>query len=311
MNTAPQPLDPHCKTPPARQRLVIVTGPSGAGRGTAIHILEDLGFEAIDNIPMSMLRRLVDASNSDRPMALGVDVRNRDFSVERLQTLVDWLDRREDLALQLLFLDCNEDVLVRRYSETRRRHPLVPDAPAITGIRQEIALLAPVRDRADILLDTSETSPHDLKAALSEWFSDGQVAGMGVTLQSFSYKRGVPKGIDMMFDCRFLRNPHWEPVLRNMTGLDAPVQAHVAEDARFALFVDRVRALILDLLPAFRDEGKSHLSIGFGCTGGQHRSVVVTETLARGLAEAGWQVSKRHGEQERWGRGTAERDKHT
>ena len=311
MDTAPQQTSRADRTRAPSQRLVIVTGPSGAGRATAIHILEDLGFEAIDNIPMSMLRRLVEAPGGDRPMAVGVDVRNRDFSVERLQDLVDWLDGREGLALQLLFLDCGEDVLVRRYSETRRRHPLVPDAPAITGIRQEIALLAPIRDRADILLDTTETSPHDLKAALSEWFSDGRAGAMGVTLQSFAFKRGVPKGLDIMFDCRFLRNPHWDTDLRQMTGLDAPVQAHVEGDPRFSAFVERVHSLILDLLPAFRDEGKSHLSIGFGCTGGQHRSVVVAETLARGLAEAGWQVSKRHGEQERWGCVVAERDKHT
>ncbi len=311
MDIAPHQTDRPGTTPPPGQRLVIVTGPSGAGRATAIHILEDLGFEAIDNIPMSMLRRLVEAPGGDRPMALGVDVRNRDFSIERLQDLVDWLERREGLALQLLFLDCSEDVLVRRYSETRRRHPLVPDAPAIMGIREEIELLAPIRDRADILIDTTETSPHDLKAALSECFSDGRAGAMGVTFQSFSYKRGVPKGIDMMFDCRFLRNPHWEPELRQMTGLDAPVRAHVEGDVRFAPFVERVQDLMLDLLPAFREEGKSHLSIGFGCTGGQHRSVVVTETLARGLAEAGWHVSKRHGEQERWGGGAAKRDKHT
>lgn len=294
---------------PVTQRLVIVTGPSGAGRSTAIHILEDYGFEAIDNIPMSMLRRLLDAPGGDRPMVVGVDIRNRDFSVEGLQDMVDWLESREDLSLQLLFLDCSEDALVRRYSETRRRHPLVPDAPAITGIRKEIELLTPIRAQAQVVIDTTDLSPHDLKSALKEWFADEHGSNMGVTLHSFSYKRGVPKGVDMVFDCRFLRNPHWDPELRQMTGLDPKVQTHVEDDPRFSRFVDQVQSLMLDLLPAFRQEGKSHLSVGFGCTGGQHRSVVVTETVARGLAEAGWQVSIRHGEQDRWRRGTTKRDR--
>lgn len=294
-----------------RQRLVIVTGPSGAGRSTAIHVLEDLGFEAIDNLPMSLLRRLLDGAGARRPLAVGIDVRNRDFSVEALQEMLDWVDTQPWLEPQLLFLDCSEDVLVQRFSETRRRHPLTPGEAAIVGIREEQHLLQPIRARADVLIDTSDASPHDLKARLAEWFGPEGTQIMGLTLRSFSYKRGLPKDLDMVFDCRFLKNPHWEPSLRLLTGKDAPVQEFIAADPLYMPFHDKLVALLTDLLPAFKREGKAHLSIGFGCTGGQHRSVAVTETIAKALAADGWQVSKRHREQDRWGAALLKQDENS
>ena len=286
------------RDPGKAQKIIVVSGPSGAGRSTAINVLEDIGFEAIDNVPLSLIPRLTDGP-VPQPMAIGLDVRNRDFSISGVLELVSQLQARADIDAQLLFLEADEDTLVRRYSETRRRHPLSPDEPAIQGIRREADLLRPLRDRAELLLDTSELSPHDLKARLVEWFGEKGSALFGITLQSFSYKRGGPKGVDMTFDCRFLRNPYWDPSLRAHNGLNADVGAYIAQDALAPEFIAKVADLLLLLLPAYRTEGKSHLSIGFGCTGGQHRSVYVTEQVALALAEKGWQVSKRHRELER------------
>lgn len=284
----------------AGQSVVLVTGPSGAGRSTAIAALEDLGYEAIDNLPLSLVPRVLDGPVV-QPLALGIDVRNRDFSATRLIELIDTLTRNPALHLSVLYLDASAETLVRRYSETRRRHPLAPAQAPLDGILQEIDLLIPIRARADVLIDTSGITPHDLRADLARWFDPGRVARLAVSLHSFSYKRGVPRGLDMMFDCRFLANPHWVDGLRALDGRDATVAAYVAADPRHDTFFSMVRDLLLFVLPAHVEEGKSHLSVGFGCTGGQHRSVAVTENMAKALAEAGWQVSKRHRELERRG----------
>lgn len=281
------------------QRLVLVTGPSGAGRSTAIHALEDLGYEAIDNLPLSLVPRLLDGPPMGQPLALGIDVRNRDFSAQALIELIDRLTRRPDVAPEVLYLDCAPEELQRRYAETRRRHPMAPDETPEIGIAREIDLLAPIRVRADVLVDTTGMSPHDLKAEVARSFGGPSADRLAVSVHSFSYKRGIPRGLDLMFDCRFLRNPHWLPELRDRDGRDAAVAAHVAADPRHAEFLRRVTDLLLLLLPAQIEEGKSHLAIGFGCTGGQHRSVAVAEDVAKALAEAGWQVSKRHRELER------------
>ncbi|MCG6110567.1 MAG: RNase adapter RapZ [Paracoccus sp.] len=292
-------MDHDATEPETAQRLVLVTGPSGAGRSTAINVLEDLGFEAIDNLPLSLIPRLLDGPARPTPLALGLDVRNRDFSAFNVIELIDRLTRLPGYAPEVLFLDCQADVLVRRYNETRRRHPLSPDAAPMSGVLAEIDLLAPIRARADVLVDTTELSPHDLKAELTRWFDARPDRRLSVSLHSFSYKRGVPRGLDLMFDCRFLSNPHWAPDLRPLDGRDPRVQAHVRADARFAEFFDRTCGLVQFLLPAHMDEGKSHLAVGFGCTGGQHRSVTLVENMAVALAEAGWPVSIRHRELER------------
>jgi len=287
--------------PPQEHRLILVTGPSGAGRSTAIHALEDLGYEAIDNLPLSLIPRLTDGPTIGHPIALGIDVRNRDFSATALIELIDTLTRDPRVGLELLYLDCAPSMLIRRFSQTKRRHPLASGETPTEGITREIDLLAPIRVRADHLIDTTEMSPHDLKAELQTWFSKDAAAPMAVSVQSFSYKRGLPRGLDMVFDCRFLRNPYWNPDLRQKDGRDAQVAAHVADDPRFDDFIARVSGLLLMLLPAHLAEGKAHLSIGFGCTGGQHRSVAVAEKMGKVLADAGWPVSKRHRELERRG----------
>ncbi len=288
------------------QRVLLVTGPSGAGRSTVLHALEDLGYEIIDNLPFSLIPRLLDGPPLSRPVALGIDVRNRDFSAAGLIELIDRLTRLPEIAPEVLYLDCRPEVLVRRYNETRRRHPLAPDDSPALGIAAEIDLLAPIRARAEALIDTSELSPHDLKAEIGRWFGASGTPHLAVSVHSFSYKRGVPRGLDMMFDCRFLTNPHWDADLRPLDGRSDCVARYLESDPRYSPFLNQVRDLLLFVLPAHVVEGKSHLAIGFGCTGGQHRSVAVAEKIAIYLAEAGWQVSKRHRELERKAAGAAD-----
>lgn len=282
------------------QRVVLVTGPSGAGRSTAINALEDFGFETIDNIPLNLIPRLVEgADRVIRPLALGIDVRNRDFSAAGLLDLRNTLARQQGPKVDLLYVDCAPEVLARRYSETRRRHPLAPDETPSDGIARETMILEDVRSRADILIDTTDLTVHDLRAEMESWFGATTGQGLAVSLHSFSYKRGLPQGLDMAFDCRFLRNPHWQPALRPHTGLDPEVADFVADDPRHDAFHDKVQDLLLFILPACVEEGKSHFSVGFGCTGGKHRSVAVAESIAAALAQEGWQVSIRHRELER------------
>ncbi len=279
-------------------RLVLLTGPSGAGRSTALNVFEDLGFEAIDNMPISLVSRLV-AEPLERPLALVLDPRNRDFSVNALLALVEQLSASTRFDFDLVYLDCPIPTLIRRYSETRRRHPLSQSGEARDGIEFEARLLRPVRLRADILIETDGMTPHDLRDQIRAQFSIENSTVMHVNVVSFSYRRGIPIGVDLVFDCRFLSNPHWQPDLRRLDGRDIAVSDFVTQDPRFADFFRRVQGLVESLLPEYAREGKAQLTIGFGCTGGQHRSVATTDKLANALAQAGWQVSKRHRELER------------
>ncbi len=281
---------------PQPPRLLLITGPAGAGRTTAIRALEDLGFEAIDNLPLGLLPRLLTGTAPERPLAVGIDTRSRGFAPE---ALLATLDAEPDQMPELVFLDCNEETLLRRFSETRRRHPLAPAESPIIGIRRERDMLAGLGDRAGVYIDTSDMSPHDLKAEIGRLFKTDSSHGLSVSVQSFSYKRGTPRGVDMIFDCRFLQNPHWQSELRAMNGTDAPVARYIAADPLFAPFFQQLDDMCKLLLPAYRKEGKSYLSIGLGCSGGKHRSVFVAQELAKTLAAQGWQVSIRHRELER------------
>jgi len=287
-------------------RVVLVSGPSGAGRSTALAALEDLGCETIDNMPLSLVPRLLDGLERGGTLALGLDARNRDFSVDALLELLNWLTAAGRMP-ELVYIDARPDILLQRYSETRRRHPLAPAESPQHGIERELDLLAPVRLRADLLIDTSSLTPHDLKAELGRWFGPADGQHMAVMIHSFSYKRGMPRGLDMVFDCRFLANPYWDPELRGRDGRDPAVAAFVARDDRYAAFFQKVNDLVAFLLPAYSDEGKSYLSVGFGCTGGQHRSVATAAALTAALGTAGWKVSVRHHELERrTGQGAAQ-----
>lgn len=284
---------------PEKLKLVIVTGPSGAGRSTAINALEDLDFETIDNLPLSLFPRLITGPAEALSIAIGIDTRTRGFSVDALLKTLDGLRSQPGIELTMVFLDCSTETLLRRYSETRRRHPLSPNDTPMVGIELERKLLAGLADKADILIDTSALNLHELRAELSRWFSTAKSPGLSVQVQSFSYKRGIPHGIDMVMDCRFLRNPHWEESLRSLTGKQKKVAEYVQQDSKYLPFFEKLVDITRFLLPAYKAEGKSYFSIGLGCTGGRHRSVCIAQELADVLDGDGWNVTLRHRELER------------
>ncbi|MBI4185108.1 MAG: RNase adapter RapZ [Proteobacteria bacterium] len=271
-------------------RVVVVTGLSGAGKTSALKGLEDLGYEAVDNAPMSLLAQIVHRGGAS---AVGIDIRTRDFDAERLLAKLRTLARRRGLAVRLLFLDCDDEVLLRRYTESRRRHPMAPDATVSEGIRDERKLLAGLRERADLVLDSSALSLAELRRALRGWFDLGK-SGLAISVVSFSYAKGLPREADLVFDVRFLRNPHYVGALRPLTGRDPAVGAYIADDPGFAEFFDGLTRLLKPLLPRYLAEGKSYLTIALGCTGGRHRSVYLAERLAAWLAGEGGKVELFH-----------------
>ncbi|MEM6440070.1 MAG: RNase adapter RapZ [Pseudomonadota bacterium] len=305
---APQdpPEPPDAPVPAAsdgRAPLVLVTGLSGAGNSTAIRALEDMGFEAIDNLPLSFIDRLFPETpapgpqaDPPRPLALGLDMRTRGFGASALFARLEALRETAGVSPHLLFLDCADPVLIDRYKTTRRRHPLAPDGLPAEGIAREREALWPVKERADLVIDTTELTPHGLKARLAGLATPQAARRLAIAVQSFSFKRGAPRDADSVFDCRFLRNPHWQPDLRRLDGRDAAVAAHVQADPLYAPFILRVEDLTRLLLPAYRREGKAYYCIALGCSGGRHRSVAAAEDLAGRLAAAGWPASLRHRE---------------
>ncbi len=290
----------------APRRIVYVTGMAGAGMSTLLKTLEDLGYEAVDNLRTSMIPALIAQSGNDkaeklRPLAVGIDSRNVEFNAHELLFQLRQLRGQPGLAATLVFLECGDDVLVRRFSETRRRHPLALDRPVVDGIQYERELLAPLRDHADLMLDTSLLSLHDLRRLAVGHFKLGPQNGLTLFVTSFAFRHGVPREADLVFDVRFLANPHWEQALRPKTGLDAAVGAYIAQDGDFAPFMDGLVKLLTPLLPRYTQEGKSYLTIAVGCTGGRHRSVYVAEQLTNQLAAQGYIVGVSHRDIERGG----------
>ena len=277
----------------SRARLLVITGMSGAGRSTALKVLEDFGYEAVDNLPLSLLPNLL-AAPAPAPLAIGVDVRTRDFGVSALLAALDRLIAEHALALQIVFLDCEDDRLVRRYTETRRRHPLAGDRPVTDGIALERQRVSPLRDRADLVIDTTALSPGDLKRLLYGHFALNAASRITIFVTSFSYRHGLPRDADLVFDVRFLRNPHYIAALRPLTGHDAEVGGFIEADPDYAPFFERLCAWLAPLLPRYEREGKSYLPIAFGCTGGRHRSVYVAERLAAWLGKEGRTVAVGH-----------------
>lgn len=289
------------------RRVILVTGLAGAGRGTTIRALEDAGWEAVDNLPLSLAPRVAEpGAGAGRPLAIGCDTRTRGFSAEALIETVQRLRETPGLAPTLLFLDAADETLISRFAETRRRHPVAPSEDARIGVERERDMLRAARDRADLVIDTTHLNPHDLKARVQETLGAEAAHGLAVSIQSFAFKRGAPREAEMVMDVRFLRNPHWVEALRRLDGRDPEVDAYVAGDPLFDPFFTKLEDIVLMLLPAYAREGKAYFGIGLGCTGGRHRSVATAERLARRLREAGWRATLRHRELEQ-GRETVER----
>jgi len=297
-DAGPTPSEP--AQPVASGQVLLVTGMSGAGKSSALKALEDLGYEAVDNLPLSLVGAVLDEPR--RPwqqrdaLAIAVDVRTRDFSVAAFLEAKAEMESRLGLAVRCLFLDCDDEALRRRYTETRRRHPLADRPTLPESIAAERQLLQPIADLADRVLDTTYLSATDLRRVIAGEFRLEHAAGMVVTVISFSYARGLPREADLVFDVRFLSNPHYVPELRPLTGRDAAVGAYVAADAGFADFFAALTGMLRLLLPRYRDEGKSYLTIAFGCTGGRHRSVYLAERLAALLTAEGQTVGLVHRE---------------
>ncbi len=283
-----------------RQRILFVTGTAGAGKTTALRVLEDLGWEAIDNFPIRLLDRLLGTEDNTEPeqprppLAIGFDTRTRGFDPRDIIERIKELTERDEFLITTLFLDCGDEELERRYNETRRRHPLAQDMPVTAGIAAERELLAPLRRWADAVITTTAFSSNQLQQAIREHFSDSTPQDMTVTISSFGFAKGMPPVADLMFDMRHLNNPHWDPDLRHQTGLDAPVGAYIREDSAFEETVSRIRDLLLLLLPRYKVQGKAYVNIAFGCTGGRHRSVFVAEEIARALRDAGFSPTVLH-----------------
>ena len=279
-----------------RQRVVLVTGMSGAGRSTTLKALEDVGYEAIDNLPLHLVATIVHEGGLESPVAIGVDIRTRNFAVQPFLDALTRLESDPKLAVTLLFVDCEEEVLRRRFTETRRRHPLAQGRPLTDGIAAERRLVAPLRKRADMTIDTSTLSTQDLRRVISAQLGLEKAQGMAVFVTSFSYKNGLPREADLVFDVRFLRNPHYDPELKPLTGRDRAVADYVAGDPDFAPFFGGLSRLLKRLLPRYEREGKSYLTIAIGCTGGRHRSVALAEKLTAELRAAGRNVTLNHRE---------------
>ncbi|MDA5194565.1 RNase adapter RapZ [Govanella unica] len=289
-------------------RVVLVTGLSGAGKSSALRAFEDLGFEAIDNLPLALLPALLslDDDNPDHQptnaIAVGIDSRTRAFRADRFEADLAALRNRDHINLTLLFLECSDDVLARRFTETRRRHPLAVDRPVRDGIARERQTMEVVRGHADYIFDTTDLTGHELKRSITQGFTQTTGAGgsrLMVTVASFAYPRGLPRDADLVFDVRFLRNPHYDPELRPMSGRNAGVAAYVEADPSYAPFVERLQEMLISLLPLYEREGKAYLTIAFGCTGGRHRSVLLTERMGQMLIEQGYRVNVIHRELER------------
>jgi UPF0042 nucleotide-binding protein len=279
------------KTPPARARLVIITGLSGSGKSVVAKCFEDLGYYTVDNLPLPLLRLFLEnplelVPGYDR-IAVVTDVRAPGFAEEfpRLLAEVD----RDRIEPTLLFLETSDEVLVRRFSETRRPHPLAPDRPVIEGIGHERELMADLRARADMVFDTSEWSVHEIRNQVYREFAGNlEEPGMVVSLVSFGFKHGIPYGTDLLFDARFLSNPHFVPGLRKLTGQNEEVRQYLEQIPDYEELVRRLSDLLLYLLPRYRRENRSYVSVAIGCTGGRHRSVALCERLREELDGQGW-----------------------
>ncbi len=278
-------------------RVVVITGMSGSGKSTAVNALEDAGFFCIDNLPVPLLPKVLEMatqreSRAAQPYAFVVDTRSKEFLGEAGGVL-DQLSA-EGVNVQVIFLEASDDRLVRRYSETRRRHPMSEGGTVREGIAAERAALGPLRARAGTIIDTTEHTVHTLKAFIQELVESISSSGLTVSVMSFGFKYGLPTECDLVFDVRFLPNPYFVEELRPRTGLDTEVSEYVLGYAEARQFIEHFQSMMGFMLPLYEREGKAYLTIGIGCTGGKHRSVALTEATAGLLRGRGWKSEPRH-----------------
>jgi len=288
---------------PGKQRILIVSGLSGAGKTLALKTLEDMRFEAMDNVPLNMLADVVRSearqsgeaeAASKAGLAIGIDSRSRAFTADQFLTELGSLNDTAEIDIQLLFLDCDDTVLQRRYQETRRRHPLSGDGSVQQGIDRERTMMMPLQEIADHVMDTSSFTNPEFRQVMAKKFHPASDESLTIAIHSFSYRLGLPQQADLVFDVRFLKNPHYEESLRDGTGQDIAVATFIEADPDLPAFMDHLSNLLFWLLPKYRDEGKSYLDIAIGCTGGQHRSVFVAEAISKLLREKGFAVRAVH-----------------
>ena len=273
-------------------RLLLVTGMSGAGKSTVLDTLEDMGWDIVDNLPADLLGDFVHGGEARRTtsVAVAMDARSRGFDAEQLPALIRSI---EGVQPEILYLDCSGSELIRRYDETRRRHPLAPDRPAEDGIARERRLTAPLRTVADSVLDTTDLSPAELADELKRRYG-GHEDQPVLTIASFGFARGISRTADLVFDVRFLPNPHWEDELRPLTGADKQVRDYLEREPSWGETIDRIESLLIDWIPRYWAAGKSYVTVAFGCTGGRHRSVAAAEEMAQRLRGSGFSPNVRH-----------------
>jgi UPF0042 nucleotide-binding protein len=279
--------------PKSLPRLLLVTGMSGAGKSTVLDALEDMGWDCVDNLPSALLTEFVLGERQARqsvPVAVGMDVRSRGFDPRGLP---DLLRSIEGVTPEILYLDCSGSELIRRYDETRRRHPLAPDRPAEDGIARERQSTAPLRQIADAIVDTTDMTPVELRDELMRRYG-GDVGQPVLTIVSFGFARGISRTADLVFDMRFADNPHWVDELRPLTGEEQKVQDYCRSDPSWTPAMDQIESLLIGLIPRYWAAGKSYLTVAFGCTGGRHRSVAAAVDMAKRLREAGFSPNVRH-----------------
>ena len=272
----------------AEQKPIIVTGLSGAGLSTVLKTLEDLGFEVFDNFPLSLVPNLIEQSDNTNALAIGIDTRTRGFSPESV------LETAKNIGAMLVYITCDDRILHRRFTETRRRHPLAEDQPINVGFEKERALLTPLREAADLTIDSTAFSVHDLRHMLEGHFGSRAHKNLSISVVSFGFRNGLPREADIVIDVRFLKNPHWDKALKPKTGLDKDVGAYIETDDNFAEFIENFENLIEPLIPRYAHEGKNYLTIAIGCTGGKHRSVYCSEKVGKWLSDKGHSTHTTH-----------------